>query len=144
MLIPLIVSECPGPIVIDICEFVMWYQTVYNSDPQGMHEAWMDVVAAMEDSSMGATTLEVMESYKIALPSTLKCKVSNSTITFCSNNSRPVTYNRLSKDRCHELLGSLLNCLYANFRACASPKDYLERADGKSNNPRIQLERKLC
>jgi hypothetical protein len=61
--------------VMDICELVMWYQTVYNSDPQGMHEAWMDVVAAMEDSSMGATTLEVMESYKIALPSTLQCKV---------------------------------------------------------------------
>jgi lysophospholipase L1-like esterase len=29
------------------------------------------------------------------------------------------------------LLGSLLNCLFSNFRVCASPEEYLVRADGK-------------
>ncbi len=54
-----------------------------------------------------------------------------------------MTYNGLSKDRCHELLSSLLNCLYANFRACASPKDYLERADGKNQQSEDSIGKKI-
>jgi hypothetical protein len=40
-----------------------------------------------------------------------------------------MTFNGLSKDRCVELLGSLLNCVFANFRACSNPEDYLKRVD---------------
>jgi hypothetical protein len=50
-------------------------------------------------------------------------------MTFCSNNSRPVVFNGLPKDRCDELLGNLLSCIYENFRACDRPENYLERAD---------------
>lgn len=143
-LIPLIASECPGPIVRDISEISMWFDTVYDSDPQGPHEAWMGVIAAMEDSSTGAITLEVMESYKLALPSTLQCKAINSTITFCSNNSRPVTYNGLSKDRCRELLGFCSTvCMLASELALAW-RSTLKGQMEKNINPRIQLERKLC
>jgi hypothetical protein len=81
----------------------------------------------------GATPLEVMESYKVALPSTLQCTTIDSTITFCSNNSHPVTCTGLPKDRCCELLGSLLNCLYSNIRACTSPEEYFAREDEKNN-----------
>jgi hypothetical protein len=64
-LIPIIVAGCPGPIVREIRELAIWYQTIYDSDPQGMHESWLDVVAAMESCSIGETPLEVMESYKV-------------------------------------------------------------------------------
>jgi hypothetical protein len=130
-LIPVIVAECQGSIVREIRELAVWYQTVYDSDPQGMSESWMGAVVALEACSIGATQLEVMESYKVALPSTQQCLTIDSTITFCSNNSRPVTCTGLSKDRCCELLGSLPNCLFSNFRACASPEEYLVREDGK-------------
>jgi hypothetical protein len=103
----------------------------------------MDAVAAMEACSIGATTLEVMESYKVTLPSTLHCTNVNSTITFCSNNSRPVTCTGLPKDRCCELLGSLLNCLYSNFRACASPEDYLAREDERKNHSEEKQGQKI-
>jgi hypothetical protein len=35
-LIPMIAAECPGSIVREIRELAVWYQTVYDSDPQGM------------------------------------------------------------------------------------------------------------
>jgi hypothetical protein len=50
-------------------------------------------------------------------------------MTFCSHNSRPITCNGLSKDRCAELLGSLLNYIHENFRACTGPENFLVRAD---------------
>jgi hypothetical protein len=50
-------------------------------------------------------------------------------MTFCANNSRPVVFNGLPKDRCDELLGNLLSCIYENFRACDRPESYLVRAD---------------
>ncbi len=87
------------------------------------------MVAAMEECSNGTTTLDVMDSYKLALPSTLATRTLDRTVTFCSNNLRPVTYNGLPKDRCRELLGSLLNFLFENFRACSRPETYLVRAD---------------
>jgi hypothetical protein len=34
----------------------------------------------------------------------------------------------LPKDRCDELLGSLLNIVFANFRACPRPEEFLARA----------------
>jgi hypothetical protein len=142
-LIPLIASGCPGPIVREVREIAVWYQTIYDSDPQGLHEPWMEVVAAMEACSTGATTLEVMESYKIVLPSTLQNSVLDSTVTLCSNNSRPVTFSGIPKDRCCELLGSLLNYLYSNFRACALPEDYLAREDGMENYSEEQKEHKI-
>jgi hypothetical protein len=40
-----------------------------------------------------------------------------------------VTFTGLPKDRCSELLGSLLRCLFENFRACSRPESYLARAD---------------
>ncbi len=142
-LIPIIAAGCPGSIVREIRELAVWYQNVYDSDPQGMLESWMDVVAALEACSIGATPLEVMETYKVALPSTLQCAAIDSTITFCSNNLCPVTCTGLPKDRCRELLGSLLNCLFSNFRACASPEEYLARADGKNKLSKENSEQKI-
>jgi hypothetical protein len=128
-LIPLVVTECSGTVVRELSELTNWYNNVYDSDPLGFREVWLELVAAMEDCSTGATTLEVMDSYKVALPSTLTSTKLDRTITFCSNNSRPVVCNGLPKDRCCELLGSLLKFLFENFRACARPETYLGRAD---------------
>jgi hypothetical protein len=132
-LIPLVTSECPGTIVRELSELMNWYSNVYDSDPLGFHEVWLEMVAAMEECSTGTTTLDVMDSYKLALPSTLSTMKLDRTVTFCSNNSRPVACNGLPKDRCRELLGSLLKFLFENFRACARPESYLERADVITN-----------
>jgi hypothetical protein len=77
----------------------------------------------------GATSLEVLESYKTPVPSSLNSRTLDKIMTFCSNNSRPVVFNGLPKDRCDELLGNLLSCIYENFRACDRPESYLARAD---------------
>ncbi len=128
-LIPLIISECPGTIVRELCELANWYNNVYDSNPLGFHEVWLETVAAMEECSNGTTTLDVMDSYKLALPSSLATRTLDRAVTFCSTNSCPVTCNGLPKDRCRELLGSLLNFLFDNFRACSRPETYLVRAD---------------
>jgi hypothetical protein len=128
-LIPLILTECPGTIVRELCELSNWFNNVYDSNPLGFHEVWLETVAAMEENSNGTTTLDVMDSYKLALPSSLAARTLDRTVTFCSTNSRPVTCNGLQKDRCCELLGSLLNFLFENFRACSRPELYLVRAD---------------
>jgi hypothetical protein len=39
-----------------------------------------------------------------------------------------VTFLGLPKDRCDELLGSLLTNVFNNFRACSRPEEYLARA----------------
>ncbi len=36
-LIPLIISECPGTIVRELCELANWYNSVYDSNPLGFH-----------------------------------------------------------------------------------------------------------
>jgi hypothetical protein len=41
------------------------------------------------------------------------------------------------------LLGSLLNCLFSNFRACASPEEYLARADGKNKLSKEKSEQRI-
>jgi hypothetical protein len=133
-LIPLITSECPGIIVRELCELTNWHSNVYDSNPLGFHEVWMEMVAAM-------ATLDVMDSYKLALPSSLATRTLDRTVTFCSNNSRPVTCNGLPKDRCRELLGSLLNFLFKNFRACSRPETYGQMKH--SNSPRNK-ETLLC
>jgi hypothetical protein len=128
-LIPLIVAECTGTIVRELCELRNWYSSVYDTSPLGFHDVRLELVAAMEENSSGSITLDVMDSYKLALPSTLQSRALDKTVTFCTNNSRPVTFAGLSKDRCDELLGSLLRCLFENFRACLRPEIYLARAD---------------
>jgi hypothetical protein len=122
-LIPLISVECPGSVVREICELATWFEQVYDSNPQGMRDAWQDTVTAMEIHSMGVTQLEVMESYKVVLPSSLTMRSLDKPVTFCSNNSGPVTFTGLPKDRCSELLSSLLKCIYENFRACSRPEN---------------------
>jgi hypothetical protein len=47
---------------------------------------------------------------------------------FCSSSSRPITFEGLSKDTCDELLNILINQIFSNFRACASPEQFLIRA----------------
>jgi hypothetical protein len=89
----------------------------------------MGLVTAMEAHSTGATTLDVLESYKTPVPSSLSSSTLDKIMTFCANNSRPVVFNGLPKDRCDELLGNLLSCIYENFRACDRPESYLARAD---------------
>ncbi len=89
----------------------------------------MELVAAMEENSTGTTTLEIMDSYKYVFPSTLKCKTLDKVVTLCSNNSRPVTFKGLPKDRCSELLSNMLKYLHENFRACSRPESFLVRAE---------------
>ncbi len=142
-LIPLIGSECPGSVIREISELACWLETVYETDPQGLTNAWTGLVAAMESYSMGTTSLEVMETYKQLLPSTLFCGSLDKVVTFCSHNSRPVTFKGLPKDRCCELLSLLLTCIYENFRACSSPEDYLVRADVSNKISEEKGEQKI-
>jgi hypothetical protein len=67
-LIALIVSECPGSVVRELNELAIWFKKVHEANPQGSHDVWMGLVAAMEECSKGAVTLGVMESYKVPLP----------------------------------------------------------------------------
>jgi lysophospholipase L1-like esterase len=132
-LIPLIISECTGTIVRELSELTNWYSSVYDTSPLGFHDVWLELVAAMEEYSSGSVTLDVMDSYKLALPATLQSRTLDKTVTFCTNNSRPVTFAGIPKDRCGELLGSMLRCLFENFRACGRPEIYLARADVNDN-----------
>jgi hypothetical protein len=88
----------------------------------------------MDSCSIGSVTLDVMESYKILLPNSLECRTLTKPVTFCSSNSCPMTFTGLSKDRCSELLGCLLNCAFSNFRACSRPETYLARAAEKNTS----------
>jgi hypothetical protein len=142
-LIPLIITECPGPIVRDASEFGTWLESVYDSNPLGMNELWMELVAAMEENSMGVATLETMDSYKCVFPSTLQSKAADKGTTFCSNNSRPVTFKGLPKGRCSELLSNLLGYLHENFRACSRPENFLVRADENKTGSENKTEEKI-
>jgi hypothetical protein len=104
-----------------------------------MHGTWMRLVAAMETCSTGTTSLDVMETFKIVMPSNLQCGNLDKVVTYCSNNSRPVTCNGLPKDSCDELLSSMLQEIHENFRACQGPELYLARADEKT----FQSEKKM-
>jgi hypothetical protein len=128
-LIPLVLTECPGNIVREISELATWFDKVYSSNPQGLRETWQCLVKAMEDCSMGSTTLENMDNYKVVLPGGLITRNLDMTVTFCSNSSRPMTFKGLSKDHYSELLSSLLGCIFEKFRACSRPEAYFERAD---------------
>jgi hypothetical protein len=123
-----IISECQGNLTREISELAVWLDTVYESDNAGFREVWAGVVGAMENASTGSTTLETMDAYKIALPVSLASATLDASITFCSINSRPITFNGLSKDNCSELLSSMLHWLFTFFRACASPENFLVRA----------------
>jgi hypothetical protein len=47
-LIPLIVSECTGTIVRELCELTNCYSSIYDTSPLGFHDVWLELVAAME------------------------------------------------------------------------------------------------
>ncbi len=128
-LIPLILTECAGSVTRELNELSLWFEDVYDSDPQGLHEVWRGLVAAMDSLSSGAMQLDVMDSYKVLLPWSLQCRTLDKPLTFCSSSSRPVTFLGLPKDRCDELLSLLLTNIFTNFRACSRPEDDLARAD---------------
>jgi hypothetical protein len=128
-LIPLIATECPGSIVRELGEFSTWLEKVYDSDPQGLRDSWTSLVKAMETCSVGMTTTDIMETYKVVLPSTITTRALDQAVTFCSNSTRPVVFKGLPKDLQSELLGTLLNLIFDNFRACLRPEEYLARAD---------------
>jgi hypothetical protein len=127
-LVPLVISDCHGSLTREVSELAIWLETIYESDNAGFRDVWAGVVGAMENASTGSTTLDNMDAYKIALPMSLTSVALDSSVTFCSINSRPITYNGLSKDKCTELLSSLLHWLFTFFRACASPESFLARA----------------
>jgi hypothetical protein len=85
-LIPLIRSECVGSVIRELNELSLWFEEVYDSDPQGLHEVWRGLVAAMESASTGSVMLDVMDSYKVLLPGSLKCSSLNKPVTFCSSS----------------------------------------------------------
>jgi hypothetical protein len=142
-LIPLIRAECPGSVIRELSELAVWLESVYGTDPQGLHGTWMQLVATMEACSMGTTSLDVMETYKIVLPSSLQCSNLDNVITYCSHNSRPVTCNGLPKDSCAELLSSLLKEIHENVRACSSPEKYLVRADENESQSENRTEQRV-
>jgi hypothetical protein len=121
----------------------MWLESVYESNPQGLHDVWVKLIAAMETCSMGGIALDVMEAYKVLVPSSLSAPQLDKVMTFCSHNSRPITCKGLSKDRCGELLGTLLNHIHVNFRACTSPKNFLVRADANKKESEILGEQRV-
>jgi hypothetical protein len=88
----------------------------------------------MENTSKGSMTLDVMDSYKAAVPSSLNVESLDTSITFCSHSSRPITSSGLSKDTCDELLSFWLEQVFVNFRACADPESYLGRVDQTQKN----------
>ncbi len=102
-LIPLIITECSGNIEREIFELALWFETVSDTSPQGLHDTWMSLVTAMESCSTGVTSLDVLESYKIPVPASLSSKTLDKVVTFCSNNSHLVVFNGLPRDRCSEL-----------------------------------------
>jgi hypothetical protein len=73
-LIPLIRSECVGSVVRELNEFSLWLEDIYDSDPQGLHDVWRGLVVAMDSCSTGASSQDVMESYKVLLPGSLQCR----------------------------------------------------------------------
>jgi hypothetical protein len=83
----------PGSVVREVCELATWFEQVYDSNrPQGIRDAWHNTVTAMEMHSTGVTQLVVMESFKVVLPSSLNSRSLNKPVTFCSNNSHPMTF----------------------------------------------------
>jgi hypothetical protein len=141
LLIPLILSECPGNIVRELSELATWLDRVYEANPQGLREPWQCLVKAMEACSMGSATLDNMDNYKIVLPGSLLTRNLDTTITFCSTNSRPMTCKGLSKDHYSELLGTLLNCIFEKFRACSGPEAYFERAAENKVTSEAQMQK---
>jgi hypothetical protein len=137
-LIPLVTSECSGSVTREICEMSTSFGTVYDSDNKGLHEAWTPLVEAMENCSTGSTRLEVMDLYKVALPSSLTANGLDSCTTFCTTNSHPITFLGLSKDSCSELLSILLACVFSNFRACSSPENVLIRTSFPTVRPQSE------
>ncbi len=130
-LIPLIVSPCPGTLIREIKELSTWFDQVYDNNCECLHESWAALVASLDNCSSGATTLANMDTYKVVLPSSLSSAALDGCTTFCSQSSRPITFGRLSKDNCCELLSSLLNLISKDFRACSGPESYLARANSK-------------
>jgi hypothetical protein len=82
-----------------------------------------------------------MDSYKIVLPGDLSTRALDYVVTFCSNSTRPMTFKGLSKDLHCELLGTLLNIVFENFRACLRPEEYLARADVENYASETQEQR---
>ncbi len=127
-LVPIILTECPGSITREICELSVWFNTIYENSNHGLNATWSALVEAMEAASTGSARLETMDTYKVALPSSLNSTVLDTVTTFCTNNSRPVAFPGLPKDICGELRGNLLETIFNNFRACQSPENLLARA----------------
>jgi hypothetical protein len=127
-LLEMIISKCQGSITREISELSVWYESVYGSTNVSFSDAWSAVVESMENASTGTMTYETMDSYKIAFPSGMSSKGVDCCITFCTNSSRPIAFDELSKDKCRKLLSTKLNWNFANFRACTSSESYLVRA----------------
>jgi hypothetical protein len=99
-LIPVIVSPCSGSVTRETCEIAMWFSNIYEKSNHGLTETWTTLVESMETFSTGSTKLEAMDSYKIALPSSLNSAVLDTVTTFCTHDSRPVAFAGLPKDNC--------------------------------------------
>ncbi len=91
-LVPLIVSDCPGTIVRELSEISIWLDMVYDGNPQGLQDVWRGLIAAMDNCTTGSVALDVMESYKILLPGSLDNGMLTKPVTFCSSNSRLMTF----------------------------------------------------
>jgi hypothetical protein len=90
-------SLYPDSVVRDIQKLATWFDHVYENNMQGLQESWARLVSAIEYSFMGVTILKNMETYKIVLPLSLSSHTLDSCITFCSNNSHPITLSGLSR-----------------------------------------------
>jgi hypothetical protein len=88
----------------------------------------------MENISTGSAALDSMDTYKLALPSSLQPNAPLNSITFCSTSSRPNAFPGLSKGDCRELLRLLIATIRSNFMACADPEILLARIDQALGN----------
>jgi hypothetical protein len=139
-LIPLIVSPCSGSVTRETCEIAMWFSNIYEKSNHGLTDTWTTLVESMETFSTGSAKLEAMDSYKIALPSSLNSAVLDTVTTFCTHDSRPVAFAGLPKDNCCELLSSMIGHIFRTFRACQSPKSFLVRTTTASCGTRAETD----
>jgi hypothetical protein len=123
-----------------MCELAMWFNSIYENGNLGLTGTWASLVESMETLSSGSTKLETMDSYKVALPSSLNSAVLDTVTTYCTHDSRPVAFPGLPKDNCCELLSNMLGYIFNTFRACQSPENLLARTTKANCGTRAETD----
>jgi hypothetical protein len=120
----------------------MWFNNIYENSNHGLTETWSSLIESMETLSTGSVKLEAMDSYKIALPSSLNSTVFflDTITTYCTHYSHPVAFPGLPKDNCCELLSNMLGYIFGTFRACQSSENLLARTTKANCGTRAETD----